>query len=265
MKKLVLFLGVITFIFAIDNKAYAGELNEHEQAIIEAASETYEYMGESYKVDQIYLDQLTEYLKRDNIDISSEDKDLIIHWALDNIELGVNDGYLLPVDKQENQSNQVNPINISNSIEGSNAYGILKDTLESTGKDIADINDPLPSTILEDDITENTAENITINNTENTAENITKSNTENIAENTKKNITDNYENTAESKNNNTENMTESITNTNTDEKSTEDEIIKQSGFNLNISLCIIIGIGILMLVGIIVAIKNNYFSDNAYE
>lgn len=235
MNKLVFFLGVMTYIFAINNTVYAGELNEHEQAIIEAASEVYEYKGESYQVGQNYLDQLTEYLKRDNIDITPEDKELIIHWALDNIELGVKDGYLIPINNTKNQGEQLNTSKASNTSNTGNTsieFNILdtfKYILESTSKDIPNIEGPLPSLIKGDDITGNTP---------------SKEDDSKVLDNRNNNI-------------------EAFTNTNND--SMEDEIIKQTGFNLNITLYTIIGIGILMLVGIFIAIKNNYFSDNAYE
>lgn len=238
MKKLVFFLGVMTYIFAINNTVYAGELNEHEQAIIEAASEVYEYKGESYQVGQNYLDQLTEYLKRDNIDITPEDKELIIQWALDNIELGVKDGYLIPINNTKNQGEQLNTSNTSSTNNTSNTSNTsiefnirdtIKDILESTSKDIPDIGGRIPSLIKEDDTTGNTPSK----------------------EDDSKAI------------NNRNNNIEAFINTNDD--SMEDEIIKQTGFNLNITLYMVIGIGILMLVGIFIAIKNNYFSNNAYE
>ena len=197
MIKTMLLIGAMILSVSMVETVYAGDLNEYEQEILEAAIETYEYNGENYRVSQKYLEQLEEYLMEDHIDISSEDKELILQMAYNNIELGVTDGYLLPIeyfDIQEEQTQTNTKVKV-------NEEETIQELLESVSKDISDIEGYLPS---------------------------------------------------------------SRDNTN-DNKSTGDEIIKQTGFNLNNTLYVIIGIGILMIFGIISAVKNNYFSNNAYE
>ncbi|NLP15739.1 MAG: hypothetical protein GX379_01660 [Clostridiales bacterium] len=139
MKKLVLFLAAIIFSFFVVDTVYAGNINENEQAIIEATQEVYEYKGKSYKVDQTYVDQLVTYLKQDNIDITAGDKDLIIQIAYANIELGIKDGYLKPI---EDLISHGEHWEVSTE---ANAEETVKEILESVGKDISDMESYIPS------------------------------------------------------------------------------------------------------------------------
>lgn len=225
MKKLILFFVTLLLCFTIEEIAYAGNLNEHELAIIEAAGEVYEYNGISYKAEERYIDQLVNYLSRDDIDITAGDKDLIIQIAYDNIELGIRDGYLKPIDDMNKQGEHEDK-GIETSMEDS-----VKEILESVGMDISDIESYMPSIIAYSDIIEKIDDGTdTSNGVDNT---------------TDMNI--NHDDLVDKDNNNM-----------------EDEVIKQTGFNLDRTIYIMIGLGFLMIIGIFIAIKNNYY-NHAYE
>lgn len=241
MKKSLLFLGLFLSLLSIDNRAYASKLNEHELSIIEAASEIYEYNGKNYKADQKYIDKLTNYLLQDHIDINADDKEQIIQLAYANIELGIKDGYLKPIDISQGED-----VDSGTEVDEQET---VKEILESLGKEMSDIESYIPSLVSEN---ENKSNEIEVIDSINEIRNSEYDKTEDKKTEEKENEISN------SKDNNT------ISN-NTEEKNTlEEEIIKQTGFNLNTSFYIIMGIGILMILAIIVAIKNNYFT-NAYE
>ena len=205
MKKIVLFLGIIIVSLSMISRAYAESLNEYELAIIEAAGEIYEYDGISYKVDQKYINQLVDYLSQDSIDITEGDKELLIQLAYDNIETGIKDGYLKPIDELNNQGKH-NDRNMES------AEDTINDAMESVGKDLSDIKSHMPSVIAEDG-------------------------------------NQDYK---------------SINSYNLDENSMEDRIIKQTGYNLNGTLYAVIGIVSLMIIGIYITVKNDYFA-HTYE
>ena len=147
MRKLMLFLLTLLLCFSMKEIAYAGNINEQEQALIEAACEVYEYDGYSYKADQKYIDKLIDYLSQDDIDITAEDKDLLIQIAYANIELGIKDGYLKPVDDLNKQEEQ-------NSMVETNAEDTIREALEYVGMDISDVESYIPSFIYEADNSE---------------------------------------------------------------------------------------------------------------
>jgi predicted RND superfamily exporter protein len=137
MKKIMLFLVTLMLCFTIEEIAYAGNLNEQELAIVEAACEEYEYNGNSYRADQKYIDKLVDYLSQDNIDITASDKDLLIQIAYANIELGIKDGYLKPIDNLNKQDEHDNS--------ETNAADTIKEALGTLGMDMADLQSHIPS------------------------------------------------------------------------------------------------------------------------
>ena len=149
MKKIMLFVVTLLLCFTIEEIAYAGNLNEQELAIIEAACEAYEYNGKKYRADQKYIDKLIDYLSQDNIDITAEDKDLLIQIAYANIELGIKDGYLHPIDDLSNQEEQNNSAK-------TNTEDTIREALGTVGIDIADVQSYIPALI--DDANINTTQ-----------------------------------------------------------------------------------------------------------
>ena len=254
MKKTVLFLGVMIYSFLMVDMAFAGSLNEHEQAIIEAAGEVYEYNGTSYKVEKRYIDQLINYLSRDDIDITAEDKDILIGLAYANIELGVKDGYLKPIDNlsiQGDHEKKSTDVKIEDSV---------KEIMESVGMDITDIESNMPSLIGESDIIERLKDKAI---TSNAVDDIDTSKGADMRDVSKEDdLTDTLKGV------DIRDISEDNENTDTLDKandnSMEDEIIKQTGYNLNRTIYIMVGLGFLMIIGIFIAIKNNYFK-HAYE
>lgn len=75
-------------------RAYAGDINSAEQNILAAISEQQEYQGAYYKVTDGYYAKVSEYLSRDDIDMSSQESDNYIAQFHANISVGVSAGYM---------------------------------------------------------------------------------------------------------------------------------------------------------------------------
>ena len=96
--------GFAALIFALSvmmlfpARAYAGNINGAEQKILDAVSGTYEYNGVRYKAADGYIQKVTDYLNRDDVDMTeTEAEDYILQIEL-NIGAGVSGGYLVPAD-----------------------------------------------------------------------------------------------------------------------------------------------------------------------
>lgn len=74
--------------------AYAGDINSAEQDVLSAISQQQEYKGAYYKVTDGYISKVTEYLSRDDIDMSSQEADSYIAQFYANIGVGIASGYM---------------------------------------------------------------------------------------------------------------------------------------------------------------------------
>lgn len=74
--------------------AYAGNINEHEQRVIDVASTPVTHNGKEYIAKEQYILRLTAYLNQDNVDLTEEDANLAIDKFYANIETGIKDGYM---------------------------------------------------------------------------------------------------------------------------------------------------------------------------
>ena len=80
--------------FLVPMTVYAGNINGAEQGILSAISEEQEYQGAYYKVTDGYYAKVTEYLSRDNIDMSQQEANDYIAQFHANIAVGVSAGYM---------------------------------------------------------------------------------------------------------------------------------------------------------------------------
>ena len=98
MRKILAVIGFILLFTIKQQVVYAGTLNEYETEVIRAARGQFESRGITYQVDSVYVDELIRYLMQDDIDITAEQRDKAISIMFDNVEQGVEVGYLIPVE-----------------------------------------------------------------------------------------------------------------------------------------------------------------------
>ena len=252
MKKFVLVLGILLISAVLSSTAYAGTLNGYENEIIAAANKTYEDKGIQYRVDPSYLDSLKKYLSSDAIDLTAEQRDEVLQIAFSSIETGIQDGYLIPV--------------VGKTASDSNSDGSTLDN-ENTGID--NINEGTNNNVKDstDDITsDNSGSNqnsATGNQPLGQEETITTGEDSIAADGA---TTDHTTSTTDEmiseilKGNVAASSIEGATISN--ESSTDNPVIKNTGFDLTITLIMIVGMGMLMLTGMFVTMKFNYFAHN---
>ena len=74
--------------------AMAGDINGAEQGILDALSNTYEYDGGYYKVTDGYIAQVSDYLCKDEVNLTSEEASGYLAQFYANIGTGIASGYM---------------------------------------------------------------------------------------------------------------------------------------------------------------------------
>jgi hypothetical protein len=249
MKALILSLGIYLLSITVTQVAYAGVLGDNEAQVVEAAKGIYEFDGLKYQVDPSYIKQLIEYFSSDDGDLTSEQKEEVLQSVYSYIEIGVKEGYLITVKDQTNQE-VITPVpgNSENDTSEETPGKTIPDT---DNTEIDDTNTGSSNDEIEDSL-DDKEEVSNINN----SEEATTTTTDNdltvlpTPEPNNSSIVDGED---------TQGITEDNEN---DINRTENPIIKNTGFDLNRTVIMIVGMGMLMLVGIIVTIKYNYFAQS---
>lgn len=96
---LILLSFFLSFLFFLitPSASYAAGLNASEQELVAKAKETFEWNGKKYRAKQTYLDQLTAYLSRDDVDLSADTCAAAAKEMYGSVERGVMEGYLYEV------------------------------------------------------------------------------------------------------------------------------------------------------------------------
>lgn len=223
---------IITFVFCCllpSAVVYAEVLNEYEQQVIAEAKRTYVYKGKEYRVSANYIDQLTAYLSQADVDITAEQRDQALQLAYDRIEQGVREGYLVPVEEPMVTPTPSPTVTIAP--EGLQPVGETElTTSEQSGTAEEEASQvPLPKT---------------------TPKVLNKENTQKEPSVKPEEIKKLFEVTPEKE-------TEAVSNP---EVTLDTLIITETGFCLNNTLYVIVGVLILMIIGFIATIRLDYFA-----
>lgn len=100
MSRRIVYISGLTFLllFCQCVVVFAGSINGNESRVISAASGTFTYEGKKYVSSQESLNSLRAYLSRDDIDLTAEQADEAISTMLNNVQAGVEEGYIVPAD-----------------------------------------------------------------------------------------------------------------------------------------------------------------------
>lgn len=101
--KLIIIFFVLLLLIMSSNieTAKAAGLNAYEAEVINTAKGNFELNGIQYHVDPVFIQQLSDYLNQEDVEINAAQKDEIIGMMFSNIEQGVAEGYLIPTSVQE--------------------------------------------------------------------------------------------------------------------------------------------------------------------
>ncbi len=227
MKKVTLILGIWTLSFMVSNTAYAGTLNEYENNLLKAAKAEYEYNGVRYVAAPSYINKLMDYLSSDEVDLTKEQSEEAIQIAYGSIETGVLEGYLIPVETNEEKTTY-EPGNPSTNEPEDGTNGVDNSSNDGAGV-IADSDNENQGT--QTNTTENTDTIDQPKGSDSTTKDMIYSSPEKVID-------------------------EII------EKNSASSIIKNTGFNMNTTMIMVAGMGVLMLLGMFVTIKSDYFAHS---
>ena len=222
MKKAILILGTVIINTLLTSTVYAaGTLNAYEQEIVNAARGAYEYEGADYVVKQEFIDELIAYLSDAGVDLTAGERDTVLQKAFSNVEKGVKEGYMIPLQEEDTDG---------------------QDSTVETGQ----IGDENSSSEPGYNGNENSS---TPNGTAADYEDLNKPESgseESSPVDTIGKILDGQENTDLPVDSRTE--------------APDTNIIKATGFNLESTIYTLIGMGVLMIAGMLVTIKYNFFA-----
>lgn len=80
--------------------AFAGSINVNEQELLNVISGTETYNGQTYRMKEEYIIQARAYFLQDDVDVTDEQKQKAIDTMYANIEQGIEEGYLIPVEEE---------------------------------------------------------------------------------------------------------------------------------------------------------------------
>ena len=80
--------------------AFAGSINGNEQELLNVISGTETYNGQTYRMKEEYIIQARAYFLQDDVDVTDEQKQKAIDTMYANIEQGIEEGYLIPVEEE---------------------------------------------------------------------------------------------------------------------------------------------------------------------
>lgn len=99
MKKLILTLGAIFTFSLMTSTVYAGTINSYEQELINLAQGLYEYDGVDYQVAPAYIEKLIAYLSGKDVDLTAKQRDEAVKMAFNSVAQGIREGYLIPAEQ----------------------------------------------------------------------------------------------------------------------------------------------------------------------
>lgn len=100
MKKLILTLGAIFTFSLMTSTVYAGTINHYEQELISLAQGLYEYDGVDYQVAPAYIEKLISYLSGKDVDLTAKQRDEAVKMAFNSVAQGIREGYLIPAGQE---------------------------------------------------------------------------------------------------------------------------------------------------------------------
>lgn len=241
MKKAFLALGILLIGIGMTKTAYAGSLNENEAKVMDAAQGVFVYNGEDYRLDNTYVNIALEYMMSDDIDLTKAQSNEILQSMNSYVESGVKDGYLVPIPKSKDETTK------NNSNSGKTAHDsdqTKQNTEDNAGKEASEEGTKPAANITP--TTKTTDQKAKMDN-------LSPTNANDSAQG------DFFGGLLSSAVTSSSETKVSDSTTPTDQISKE-AIIKNTGFNLNITVVVAVLMGVLMLVGMVVTVRNDFFA-----
>lgn len=112
-----LFLLTALLCLTTTTPAYAGDINGNEQSIVSVIHGQFEQEGVVYRVRQEYINSAMDYLQQDDVDLTSDDAQMVISEIYSSVQTGVESGYLEEVGRKAPATESPSPSNEPSSSE----------------------------------------------------------------------------------------------------------------------------------------------------
>ncbi|QHQ59967.1 hypothetical protein Ana3638_03545 [Anaerocolumna sedimenticola] len=103
MKKIIPVVVIVFLIAGNVRTVQAGELNQYESDLVGRAGGQFEKDGVTYQADSAYVQELINYLSQDGVDLTAAQRDEAVAEMYANVESGIEEGYLIRVSGQEKE------------------------------------------------------------------------------------------------------------------------------------------------------------------
>lgn len=154
-------------------QVYAGDINAEESRLLDYVNRTFEQDGLSYKVNEAYKTKLRNKLMQDDIDLTSSDIELIVGEIDNNVATGVENGYLVLTEEEEQEPTKVPDTEESNAGGGTSSNGGISsnggDKVEGTNGSETETNGKETETTSETNQSQETTNQGTIDNSQGNA------------------------------------------------------------------------------------------------
>jgi hypothetical protein len=278
MKKLIFALVTLAVSIGASATAYAGTINSNEQAILNAAGQTYTYNGKEYRVKSSYIGQLSEYLSRDDIDLTAEQSSKALSAVNGYIESGVQGGYLEPVNGTSGNQNTGSGSGNSSSNTSQGSSGQSSDNSNTSNSGSSSTDSSSTSGTSSDTGSSTTNGNTSSGNVTSGSNNGDVSNNNGVSNESKdvdEFLVDLFNGTSEKGKSSSDKVTsENDSSINNDENNTSDSsldivsdktentVIKSTGFDLGMTLVMAAFMGVIMFATIMVTIRYHFFAHS---
>lgn len=102
---------------------FAGNINEHEQRVLDKVSEVVTYQDKEYQVKSSYVERLRAYMNQDNVDLTSAQADKAINEFYSNVGRGIREGYMEEVGGEQPSENDIGKDKPHNNKPGTGSTG----------------------------------------------------------------------------------------------------------------------------------------------
>ncbi len=274
MKKLILTLGAILIFSLMTSTVYAGTINQYEQELISLAQGLYEYDGVDYQVAPAYINKLIAYVNGKDVDLTAKQRDEAVTMAFNSVAQGVREGYLIPAAQANGDSSiEVPEERLEEKAKDPEDSTVVKkgSTTESEGS----VKGVKGSAKVQEGSGKDRADRVKVQ-TDNTKVQSGSANKQKLMSEG-----DQGQNTNKSDEGNTKEREEITTDQKAsevidqeitepseeaqDQTTGESDIIKNTGYDLSITVFMMIGMGMLMTLGMYVTFRYNLFAQRHEE
>lgn len=138
LTKKIKYISAVCILLAFTLRPFvvqAESLNGYETEVVSAAQGIFELNGTKYQVDPVFVQQLINYLNQDGVDLTATEKDEVIGKMFSNVERGVAEGYLLPMEETQDDTSDTETDTGNSTEDGDDESGLPQEEPQTSGEE----------------------------------------------------------------------------------------------------------------------------------